>query len=297
MAKHLAIVGDPVEHSRSPQLHSAAYAALGLDWSYERVRVPAGQLADFVARLDDSWLGLSVTMPLKGEARALAVECDDVSSVTGVANTLVSVDSRYRPTENSTNSAAFRAFNTDVAGLENPIRRLGISTLSSATLIGAGATAKSALVALSHLGCRDVSVVVRDTTRVDEVTELASTLGLNLATYALTELASVPQASLTISSVPGGANVSLDELSREADDLLFDIAYDVWPSPVARAWATRGGRTLSGLSMLAAQALEQVRIFVTGAMGHPLPDEERVRRAMFDAVGLDESGLVVRSVG
>ena len=63
-----AVLGDPIEHSLSPALHRAAYAALGLDWTYDAVRVPSGGLGDYVDGLDDEWRGLSLTMPLKREA-------------------------------------------------------------------------------------------------------------------------------------------------------------------------------------------------------------------------------------
>ena len=56
-----AVLGDPVEHSLSPVLHRAAYAELGLDWSYDAVRVPAGGLAAYVEGLDADWRGLSLT--------------------------------------------------------------------------------------------------------------------------------------------------------------------------------------------------------------------------------------------
>jgi shikimate 5-dehydrogenase len=90
--------------------------------------------------------------------------------------------------------------------------------------------------------------------------------------------------------------VTLDALVSP-DSILFDIAYDVWPSVNAQHWHDCGGRTISGLSMLTAQALEQVRIFVTGSDETPLPREDEVRLAMNAAVGLDESGLILRSIG
>ena len=67
MPRRCAVLGDPIEHSLSPVLHRAAYAELGLDWTYDAVRVPAGGLAAFVDDLDADWRGLSLTMPLKRE--------------------------------------------------------------------------------------------------------------------------------------------------------------------------------------------------------------------------------------
>jgi len=292
MARRLGVVGDPVEHSRSPQLHLAAFDVLGLDWTYERCRVPRGELAHFVTGLDSSWRGLSVTMPLKGEAHSLASWSDEASGLTGGANTLltdgVSVGEPAR---------TWQAFNTDVAGIENPLRLLGLSSVSSATIIGGGATAASALVALSHFQCRVVHVVVRNPSRAAELEELANRLGVGVNIHELENLESVPRSSVVISSIPGSAGVELTQLARESDDVLFDIAYDLWPSTNASNWLERGGQVLSGLTMLAAQALVQVRIFVTGDPEQQLDRETKIRTAMHSAVGLDDSGLIVRSVG
>ena len=292
MASRLGVVGDPVEHSRSPQLHLAAYASLGLDWSYERVRVPVTELASFVGSLDSSWRGLSVTMPLKGEAHDLAMWRDDASLFTGVSNTLVKSVS----TSDSA-VATWDAFNTDIAGIEDPLRRLGFTSINSATIVGAGATASSALVALSRLRCINVDVAVRDVARARTLRDLGSRLSMEVRVHQLENLQTIPRAELTISTVPGAAGINLDSLAREPGDVLFDIAYDVWPSRNSEEWMRRGGRVLSGLSMLAAQALIQVRLFVTGSVQDELAHESRVRSAMNHAVGLDESGLIVRSIG
>ena len=291
MANRLGVVGDPVEHSRSPQLHLAAYDVLGLDWTYERIRVHRDHLANFVGGLDESWRGLSVTMPLKGEARELASRSDEASALTAGANTLVTDQSL------PTDRREWRAFNTDVTGIEDPLKRLGLTSVSSATIIGAGATAASALVALGSLKCRHVHVVVRDVTRAAGIEQLATNLGLAVSIHQLENLRSVPRTDVVISSIPGSAGVELRELERERGDVLFDIAYDVWPSVNAADWLARGGIALSGLTMLAAQALIQVRIFVSGEPGHELDSESKIRAAMHAAVGLDETGLVVRSVG
>jgi shikimate dehydrogenase len=292
MAKRLGVVGDPVEHSRSPHLHLAAYGVLGLDWTYERIRVQRDELSRFVSGLDSSWRGLSVTMPLKGEARTIASWADEASTLTTGSNTLVATT--VGPDHDVID---WRGFNTDVAGIEDPVRQLGLTSVSSATIIGAGATAASALVALSQLTCRDVHVVVRDTSRAVGLAELATTLGVSVNIHQLENLGSVPRTDVVVSSIPGSAGVDLGKLAREPGDVLFDIAYDVWPSRNATDWLARGGIALSGLTMLAAQALIQVRIFVSGDPVMQLDRESQIRAAMYASVGLDETGLVVRSIG
>ena len=85
----LAVWGDPIAHSKSPLLHAAAYEVLGLDWEYERRQVTEAEFAGAVRGLDDSWRGLSLTMPLKDEAFRIADSRDAHAELTGVAPALL----------------------------------------------------------------------------------------------------------------------------------------------------------------------------------------------------------------
>lgn len=94
-----AVLGSPIGHSLSPVLHTAAYAGLGLTgWHYERFECDESGLAAFLKGCDDSWAGLSLTMPLKRAAMTLADHvCEPVTEVGG-ANTLVFRDGRRHAT-------------------------------------------------------------------------------------------------------------------------------------------------------------------------------------------------------
>ena len=109
-SKRAAVLGHPIAHSLSPVLHRAAYEALGLNWTYERVDITGDNLADFMAGLDETWAGLSLTMPLKRDVLALLDHADPLVSATGAANTVVLTNGRRY------------GFNTDVDGL---VRALG----------------------------------------------------------------------------------------------------------------------------------------------------------------------------
>lgn len=73
------------------------------------------------------------------------------------------------------------------------------------------------------------------------------------------------------------------------DAVLFDVAYEPWPTRAATAWTAAGGRVLNGLDMLSEQAIGQIRFFLTGDEDELLPAEAEVRRAMRAAVGLPET--------
>ena len=136
--------GDPIEHSLSPRIHRAAYARLGWDWSYGRRRVDGESFTAELGDLDDRARGLSLTFPLKTAAFAAATTRDRTAELTGAVNTLVR------------SNGALHGYNTDVGGLVADIGAHGFAHLDSARIVGAGATATSALVALGDLGAERV---------------------------------------------------------------------------------------------------------------------------------------------
>lgn len=282
-SRRLAVLGSPIGHSKSPALHRAAYAALGLDWSYDQLDVSEAGLSAFLDGLDEEWRGLSLTMPLKQSVIPLLTETDRVAEQTGVANTVL------------LDGDDISGFNTDVAGIVRALSAAGLEEARYVHVLGGGATAASALVAAAELGAERVDVHVRDLQKSVWLEPLAHRLGLRIRIRSFAQAdrsLDVPQ--LVISTLPGGASteaIYTDSTRRTA--VLLDVAYDPWPSVLASAWQAVGGRVVSGLAMLAQQALLQVRIFVSGDVLQPLPDEEGVLEAMLAAVGIDAEGSPV----
>ncbi len=265
------MLGHPVEHSLSPLLHSAAYRHLGLDWVYDRHDVREHELQGFVDGLDRSWLGLSATMPLKEELYRLADEWDDAVALTGAANTLLLADDGRRI-----------ARNTDVAGIERSLRDAGLESAHHAVIAGAGATARSVLVALDGLGVRSVTVAVREPARTGAITALADELGLELDAVRLADLEHVVEGAEVVAwTLPNGVALR-QELPFDARTtaVALDVTYHPWPGPLAAQWLAVGGRVASGRDMLLHQAVRQVRFFVSGQTDSPLGDEAGVEAAM-----------------
>lgn len=274
MVRRLAVLGSPILHSRSPALHRAAYRTLGLNWRYEAHEVRAGELASFIDVLGPEWLGLSLTMPLKHEVLPLIGELDRVAKLTGAVNTVL-----LKPGDGGRTLAGF---NTDVAGLVRALAEHGLTRAVHVTLLGAGATARSALVAAADLGAEDVDVLVRDPAKALPLVELGTELCLTVSVSDLDDLAAARQTSdLVISTLPGGSALSgqfAPDLRRKVP--LFDVAYSPWPSALATSWQESGGTVISGLGMLLHQALMQDRIFVSGDPRIPLEGEDDVLAAM-----------------
>jgi len=255
----LAVWGDPIGHSRSPALHGAAYRRMGLDWQYGRQRVDAAGFGAALAGLDDSWRGLSLTMPLKAAALEAADEIDAHARLTGAVNTLLLGE-------------RLRGFNTDVGGIVDAFRNAGVTGIRSARILGAGATAASALVALGELGATAVEVRARRPESAGRMLSIGEQLGVALTVVPFD--APVDAVDATVATLPSGTALDAGISAPLADSggVLFEAAYAPWPSALASQW--RNPRVISGFEMLLYQAVRQIRIFLHGDQDRRLDDED-----------------------
>ena len=265
-----AVLGSPIAHSLSPVLHTAAYQALGLDdWTYQAIRCDEAALPAFVGSRGPDWAGLSLTMPLKRTVLPLLDYVDPLAAATGGANTVVfRPDGRY-------------GYNTDVQGIVDALTEVGAPAPGSVTILGAGATACSALAALPELGAKGADVLVRDPSRATGLLAAAERLHLRVRLRPFDDLATAGAApGLLISTVPAGAADHYAErikLTAQAPTALLDAVYDPWPTPLAVAAAAAGAVVASGFAMLLHQAAAQVELMT----GKPAPLE--VMRAAGEA--------------
>lgn len=250
------VLGSPIAHSKSPQLHLAAYRALGLtDWTYERIECTAEQLPSLVRSFGPEWVGVSVTMPGKFAALAFADERTHRAELVGSANTLLHT------------AHGWRADNTDVDGV---VGALG-SVDGGLVVLGSGGTARAAVVAAADLRAGGVTLVARDAAKADPLLALAAQVGLQARWRAFTDpgLADdIAAAGAVVSTIPADAAAGHLATLRHAP-VLLDAVYDPWPTPLAAAVGDEGGTVIDGLQMLLHQAFAQVEQFT----GRPAPKE------------------------
>ena len=257
------VLGRPIRHSLSPVLHRAAYAALDLDWSYDAYEVDEVTLPGFLAGLDSSWAGLSLTMPLKRVVLPLLAEVRPLARAVGAANTVTPVIPGGEP-----GARALAGDNTDVPGMVAALHEAGVRRVQHACVLGAGATACSALAALRELGERAPVVLARDVRRAGALREAAARLGVRPRLRPWTGL--LPHCDLLVATAPAGSTDGLAAaLPEQVEGVLFDVVYDPWPTALAAGWAARGGQVVGGLELLVQQAALQVEL-MTGRPG-PLP--------------------------
>ncbi len=264
------VLGSPIAHSLSPVLHRAAYRALGLDhWHYGAARVEEAGLAAHVAGLDASWRGLSLTMPLKEAAFDVANRVSDLARGTGSVNTLV----RSRD--------GWDADNTDVHGIVRALADAGLDSVRSAVILGSGATARSAVVALTRLGAQRVTLMVRGAARPATVGQ-ARAAGLRVEEVSMgTWPADV---ELVISTAPPAATAALAPSLPDGGRVLLDVVYGGGATSLMTAAHDKGYAVVPGTEMLLHQAGEQVRLMT----GEPAPlaaMRTALAAALADALG------------
>lgn len=254
--RRAGVLGSPIAHSKSPQLHLAAYRALGLhDWTYDRIECGAEELPHLVSGFGPEWVGVSVTMPGKFAALRFADERTARAEQVGSANTLVRT------------ARGWRADNTDIDGVAGALGRAS----GHALVAGSGGTAPAAVVALATLGVTGITVVARNPDKAARLVELGARVGVparyrNLDDDVLTD--EVAAAQVLVSTLP--ADVAARHAGTfAAIPVLLDAIYDPWPTPLAASVQAAGGRVVSGLQMLLHQAFAQVEQFT----GLPAPRE------------------------
>ena len=262
MTTRCAVLGSPIAHSLSPVLHRAAYAELGLDWEYDACEVDEAGLPAFLDGLDETWRGLSLTMPLKRTVVPLLDELSERAAQARAANTVIL--ERGRRT----------GHNTDIPGAVAAIRERTDVAFPTAVILGGGATAASVLLALADLGCPSVRVVVRDPSRVGKTLAAAGRHPARPTVDVLTfrEAASSVGAlrpAIVVSTIPAAAQA--ESVLRLADtaQVVFDVLYSPWPTPLAKLAASEGKTLVSGLDLLIHQAALQVAL-MTGVEEPPV---------------------------
>jgi len=251
-----AVLGSPIAHSLSPALHRAAYRHLGLHWTYDAVEMESSGLRPFIESLDGTWRGLSLTMPLKRAVVPLVDSVDEWAQLAGAANTVL-LDGRSRA-----------GFNTDVPGAVSAVVERVSDPVRSAVVIGGGATAASVLLALAELGCRTATLLVRDEARaVETVTAVARHPRAPELAVSTIAGASKLEADLVVSTVPAAAQTPALLAACTGIAAVFEAVYDPWLTPFAQTAMDTGRPLVSGLDLLAHQAVLQVDLMT----GEPVP--------------------------
>ena len=271
-----AVIGSPIAHSLSPVIHRAAWERLGLagDWEYRSAEVDRGGLGAFIAGLDPQCRGLSVTMPCKQAVMPLMDVVDPLAAAVGAVNTVVP------------GAGVLTGFNTDVHGITTAIAEAraarGLGPARSACVLGARATASSALAALGALGVTRTTVVARRFSGPGSVVAAAARMGVGIDQVLIGDTARASAAlaaDIVVSTLPAGAADPLAALVRPGGhQCLLDVVYAPRDTALRRAFEAGGAVIAEGTEMLIHQGAQQVRLMTgrdpdTGVMRAALETE------------------------
>ena len=264
-----AVLGSPIGHSLSPTLHNCAYGVLGWDWEYTAIEVKGGDLAKFIEANRKTFRGLSLTMPLKEEALLVADSLDPLVKRINAANTLI-----FEENEVS-------AYSTDVSGFVQALDKAEVSVPNEITILGGGATARSAIAAVDGRG-RTITVYSRSASRGAQL--INSSISATVVVKDWAEAQSGLSANLVIATTPTGATDHL--IPTASNGTLFESLYSPWPTKLLAKWQGVGGKYLDGLDLLVEQGIGQIELMSY----EPLKIDLRSLAVTMRAAGLQKLG-------
>lgn len=241
-----AVLGSPISHSLSPILHRTAYEILGVHGSYQAIDVASDRLRDFVAGLDESWTGLSLTMPLKEVVLSVADDVDELAVRINSANTLLQT------------SAGWRALSTDVNGFTQTLLAHGVTDFNSVIILGSGATARAAAASCDSPQ-RRITIIHRSPDREIAMRKAAPLADLRFALWG----SDLTKADLLINSTPAGvADTYAERIDGDAQGVYLEALYNPWPTKLLARWRALKGFGIDGLDLLVHQGIDQVELMV-----------------------------------
>lgn len=241
-----AVLGQPISHSLSPYIHNAGYKALGLAHDFTTIECNEASFKHVLESCDESWMGLSLTMPLKEAAFTVADTVTSVAVLARSANTLLLTDKIH-------------ADNTDVYGIVQAVREHSLVKAHRAVIIGSGATARSAVVACHELGITSLELIARNKRALNECGDIAQRLGM-AATATDPREAVFTETTLTINATPVGVADALIPVLHPPAGAILDVVYHPWPSAITAHWLKSGLVAIPGHEMLLHQAVKQFHL-------------------------------------
>jgi shikimate dehydrogenase len=258
-----AVIGNPVEHSLSPQFFTWLFSELGIRADYSRELVLPDDLPDVIARLHrGDWNGISVTLPHKETICGMLDELDSSGLRVGACNTVVRLS-----------SGRLRGFNTDGAGLRLALEHAEGADLRGAQviLLGAGGAARAAAFEVASGGARELTIANRTFERAQRLAADLVKAGAACAVRA------IPLEDEPISKALANAGIVINCTSVgllapgqsplpsacrvRAGQTVLDMVYRPLQTSLLKRAAAQGAKTVDGLWMLIFQALEQLRLW------------------------------------
>lgn len=248
MTKTFAVIGDPIDHSLSPNIHNAAFKALGMDCTYIAYRVPRGELKEGIESLRQIKIsGFNVTIPHKIEMTKYVDEQSEECRIIGAVNTVTNEDGRLI------------GHNTDMDGFLEPIKKRNISIKGEdVLLLGAGGAARAIVAGFAKEGARRITIANRTRERGQELAKFAASLGVESGETSLDEAGQsagkyrfiVNATSVGLKNEP--SPISTDTINSQ--NIVYDIIYMPMNTDFIAQSKKNSATVIYGYEMLLGQA-------------------------------------------
>ena len=254
MGKSFAVIGDPINHSLSPNIHSAAFRELNLDSSYIGYRIPKGELESGVEGLKKIKIsGFNVTIPHKVEMMKYLDKMDESCSIIGAVNTVVN------------NEGVLKGYNTDMDGFLEPLKKRNISIQDKKILlIGAGGAARAIIAGMSKEKAERVDIANRTIKNAEKLSEFATRIGLSTNAKKIEEIKNLQNYDIIINSTSLGLKNELSPISFEQinqDSVIYDIVYSPMNTDFIKKAKDKKLEVIYGYEMLLGQATRAFEIW------------------------------------
>lgn len=262
MPKTFAVIGDPIDHTLSPHIHSAAFRHMHMnDCTYIAYRIPKGELAQGIEALRKIGItGFNVTIPHKIDVMQHLAKTDETCSMVGAANTVKCME-----------DGSLKGYNTDVDGFMDPFRTRSIRLDgSSVLLLGAGGAARAAAAALAKERCiASIIVANRSTESAKGLAAFARSAGIKRSEHAALHDADrlAKDCNVIINATPIGLASSPDSTARvsaesiNSGDIIYDMVYAPMKTDLISKGKQAGATCIMGYEMLLGQAARSFEIW------------------------------------
>jgi len=255
MAKSFAVIGDPIDHSLSPNIHSAAFRELNLDSSYIGYRIPKGELEGGIEGLKKIKInGFNITIPHKIEMMKYLDKMDESCSIIGAVNTVVN------------NEGVLKGYNTDMDGFLEPLKKRNITIENSKVLLlGAGGAARAIVAGIAKEKAANIDIVNRTIEKANNLSEFARKLGLSAKVKKIESIdTTIEDYDIIINATSIGLKDEPSPISFEGINektVVYDIVYTPMNTDFIKKAKLKNAIIIYGYEMLLGQATRAFEIW------------------------------------
>jgi len=248
MTNTYAVIGDPIDHSLSPNIHNAAFRHLELEHTYIAYKIPTGELAAGIDALKAIKIaGFNVTVPHKIEMMKFLDEMDTTCKVIGAVNTVLNENGKLK------------GYNTDMIGFLDPIKKKNLTIKNSQVLLlGAGGAARAIITAMIKEKASKISIVNRTQENANKLADFAKKIGGNVDTISIQEANKlITDYKFIINSTSIGMRNEPSPISTEnigKNSIVYDIVYQPINTDLIKKSKENGATIIYGYEMLLSQA-------------------------------------------